>query len=463
MGGGIAASGALLAQFNDRFENQDWVLIGYYWSLATAFAILAFFALRLHDGMTRYFSMHQALDVAEAVLFAELMTFLALFTLTRLDGVPRSIPIVHGLLLFAGLLAARIFIRFVATDDDATVHYGSRRERIIVIGANPLASGFIRLLEAFVPQRQTVIAVLDARSDMSGKAISGVRVLGAPHELEPIISEFVVHGIKTDRVVIAGEANVLSPAVLQEIERVCKKRQILLSFLPQMLGFTEEIQQPSVQDPAIQLTSYEAASSYFRLKRCMDVVASGALVVLLSPVLVLVALMVFFDVGRPVLFWQERLGWKGRSFLIYKFRTLRAPFEAADDSLNIRKPSVIGRLLRATRVGRAAATVQCVAGRDVFDRTAAAPSGGSAFKYFGQAFGSARNYRLGATSRWQAHNPRRKGKIGRVVCPECFVGFGPADLSDDAAAPDENSNVIEGSAGRWLAGANKTSRNAANR
>ena len=241
-------------------------------------------------------------------------------------------------------------MRFVSTEDDVTVHYGSRRERIIVIGANPLASGFIRLLEAFVPQRQTVIAMLDARSDMSGKAISGVRVLGAPHELEPVISEFVVHGIKTDRVVIAGEANVLSPAVLQEIERVCKKRQILLSFPAPDAGFYGGDQQPSVQDPAIQLTSYEAASSYFRLKRCMDVVASGALVVLLSPVLVLVALMVFFDVGRPILFWQERLGWKGRSFLIYKFRTLRAPFEAADDLPNIRKPSAIGRLLRATRI-----------------------------------------------------------------------------------------------------------------
>jgi hypothetical protein len=36
--------------------------------------------------MTRYFSVHVALDIAEAVLFAELMTFVVLFTLTRLDA-----------------------------------------------------------------------------------------------------------------------------------------------------------------------------------------------------------------------------------------------------------------------------------------------------------------------------------------------------------------------------------------
>jgi hypothetical protein len=40
----------------------------------------------LQEGMTRYFSVHEALDIAEAVLFAELMTFVVLFTLTRLDA-----------------------------------------------------------------------------------------------------------------------------------------------------------------------------------------------------------------------------------------------------------------------------------------------------------------------------------------------------------------------------------------
>jgi len=46
---------------------------------------------------------------------------------------------------------------------------------------------------------------------MIGRAISGVQVLGAPHELDAIISEFAIHGVVTDRVVIAGEADFLSP------------------------------------------------------------------------------------------------------------------------------------------------------------------------------------------------------------------------------------------------------------
>jgi lipopolysaccharide/colanic/teichoic acid biosynthesis glycosyltransferase len=50
-------------------------------------------------------------------------------------------------------------------------------------------------------------------------------------------------------------------------------------------------------------------------------------------------------------FWQERLGWNGRSFSIYKFRTLRAPFDLdGNPSLVGRQPSEIGRFLRATRI-----------------------------------------------------------------------------------------------------------------
>jgi lipopolysaccharide/colanic/teichoic acid biosynthesis glycosyltransferase len=118
-----------------------------------------------------------------------------------------------------------------------------------------------------------------------------------------------------------------------------------------MIGITEQMPsdiavvakrvQPSFADP----------SPYFRLKRFIDVIGASAGIILLSPVLMVASLLVLLDVGRPLLFWQERLGWKGRSFLIYKFRTLRAPFDAAGTaSQKDRQPSVIGRFLRTTRI-----------------------------------------------------------------------------------------------------------------
>src|SRR5438128_11612499 len=54
---------------------QDWSMTLEYCALSTGFAVVAFLAFRLQDTVTRYFSAHEALDIAEAVLFAELLTY----------------------------------------------------------------------------------------------------------------------------------------------------------------------------------------------------------------------------------------------------------------------------------------------------------------------------------------------------------------------------------------------------
>ena len=90
---------------------------------------------------------------------------------------------------------------------------------------------------------------------------------------------------------------------------------------------------------------------YFRFKRLLDTIGSIVLIVILFPVLLIASLLVLWDVGRPLFFWQERLGWKGRTFLIYKFRTLKAPFDSNGRfASGDRQPSAIGQFLRATRV-----------------------------------------------------------------------------------------------------------------
>src|SRR5256886_1733844 len=281
---------ALYLRDADIVFRGDWEVLGYYWLFSSGFALVAFVALRLQDGMTRYFSVHEALDIAEAALFTELMTFVSLFTLTRLDGIPRSMPFTHGLLLAGGLIAARIVVRVISSEDKEPLDYRYRRERIILIGTNRFASSFIQLLKAYAPAHEPVSAVLDQDTKMIGRAIAGVQVLGAPHELDSIISEFAIHGVGTDRIVIAGEEDFLSPAVLQEIRRICKKRQIDLSLLARMIGVTERKLTNVVAISQPVRPSF-ALPSFFRLKRWIDVVGSLILMVLLFPILMIAGVL----------------------------------------------------------------------------------------------------------------------------------------------------------------------------
>lgn len=62
----------------------------------------------------------------------------------------------------------------------------------------------------------------------------------------------------------------------------------------------------------------------FRLgiKRVIDVVVSGGLLVLLSPVYLVIYLLVHVKLGRPAIFTQQRPGLHGEPFMVRKFRTM---------------------------------------------------------------------------------------------------------------------------------------------
>ena len=58
------------------------------------------------------------------------------------------------------------------------------------------------------------------------------------------------------------------------------------------------------------------------VKRLLDILLSGLALLVLSPILLLVAVLVRVKLGSPVLFRQERAGLHGKSFKILKFRTM---------------------------------------------------------------------------------------------------------------------------------------------
>jgi lipopolysaccharide/colanic/teichoic acid biosynthesis glycosyltransferase len=66
-----------------------------------------------------------------------------------------------------------------------------------------------------------------------------------------------------------------------------------------------------------RMTSFERTA-----KRTIDIVGALVFFVLFGPLYLLVALSVALSMGRPVHFWQNRLGEDGRKFRFYKFRSM---------------------------------------------------------------------------------------------------------------------------------------------
>jgi lipopolysaccharide/colanic/teichoic acid biosynthesis glycosyltransferase len=97
-------------------------------------------------------------------------------------------------------------------------------------------------------------------------------------------------------------------------------------------GLTEDIS-PSIADRTI----------YFALKRCIDIVGAAVLILLLSPLLILIAILIKLETPGRVIFAQERIGskrcyrdgkrvWQIQKFQFYKFRSM---FRDADQTLHL--------------------------------------------------------------------------------------------------------------------------------
>ena len=72
-----------------------------------------------------------------------------------------------------------------------------------------------------------------------------------------------------------------------------------------------------------------------RLKYALDRVVAGVALVLLSPVLGAIALWILLETGRPVVFAQVRVGEGGRTFSMYKFRSMVQDAIELGQSLNL--------------------------------------------------------------------------------------------------------------------------------
>ncbi|HEY9658196.1 MAG TPA: sugar transferase, partial [Allocoleopsis sp.] len=85
------------------------------------------------------------------------------------------------------------------------------------------------------------------------------------------------------------------------------------------------------------------------IKRIFDVVAALFGLVVLAPMLVLIAITIYLQMGQPILFTQPRPGQHSKVFTFYKFRTMSDAYDQASNLLpDADRLTPIGKFLRKT-------------------------------------------------------------------------------------------------------------------
>ena len=78
--------------------------------------------------------------------------------------------------------------------------------------------------------------------------------------------------------------------------------------------------------------------------RFFDILLAGLLLIIFLPVMLIISISIFTTDGRPIIFKQLRIGYKGKKFIIYKFRTM-SNLIIKDEKFRL---TFFGKILRRT-------------------------------------------------------------------------------------------------------------------
>jgi exopolysaccharide biosynthesis polyprenyl glycosylphosphotransferase len=219
--------------------------------------------------------------------------------------------------------------------------------RVVVLGTDVAARRAAFVLASSTTLRYRLVCFFDAGSS-AGEEVQGVPARPLPSDLWAALSDLDVD------LVVVGHTRSLPEGALAELVRCFEGgiEAVPATMLYEQLSGRVLVSALEADWYADLPTSQR--SLYGGFKRTYDAILAAFSLVVLSPLLGLIALAVAVDSRGPVLLHQRRVGQRGRSFTLHKFRSMRSDAEAAGEPLwaspDDPRRTRVGRILRRSRL-----------------------------------------------------------------------------------------------------------------
>lgn len=219
---------------------------------------------------------------------------------------------------------------------------GYNMKYVLLIGYSRAAEEYIGRINANPQWGYVVRGILDDHVPR-GTMYKGVRVIGCIDNLDMILPVSQLDEI-------AVTLSLADYDRLEELVGMCEKSGVHTKFIPDYNSLIPN--RPYTEDlnglPVINIRYVPLSNTINAIaKRMMDIVLSLIGIIVLSPFLLIVALIIKCTSKGPIIFKQERVGLHNKTFNMYKFRTMYV-----QDSTQEQKAWTTKNDPRVTKVGR---------------------------------------------------------------------------------------------------------------
>ena len=206
---------------------------------AAAFTLVAAVVFRLSDmyrGVWRYASLNDLFTITKAASLTILVFLVLMFTITRLETLPRSLPLINWFVLIALLGAPRFVYRLFK---DRRIDLKFERERrprvpVLLVGAGDAAELFIRDV-ARGDSNYSIVGIISATSSRVGRNIHGVDILGLIDEIPSVVERLKQDGPAPQKLILTSER--FGPGEVQRLLDIADSLGMTLARLPSLSDF----------------------------------------------------------------------------------------------------------------------------------------------------------------------------------------------------------------------------------
>jgi len=343
---GLSVGAALLVaywfRFGFRFPQPYflWALVG-----TPVVMVLMYQAFHLYDAY-RYTPAEEFRRIILAVSMGLFVVLAAAFW-SKTDYSRMWLGVAWGLALVAALGSRRLWHKRIGR---------GRRDGLLafptlVVGTNAEAQHLVELMQrpsfGFRP-----IGMVATGVEAPDTSAADFPVLGSVSQLRDVIRE-----VGAECVFVASSA--LSAQEMGYVAKAVRLEGVevrVTATLPEVLSSRVAVQSLGGVT-ALSLRPVRLSGTQAVVKRVFDIAVAGAVALILSPLLAVIAVAVRISSSGPALYRASRVGQRGRPFTMLKFRTMRMGSDAMVDGL--RTEHMVNDLMfklpqdpRVTRVGR---------------------------------------------------------------------------------------------------------------
>ena len=217
----------------------------------TALAAVIFHTTGLYRGVWRYASIRDLTAITKATVLSIGISIPVLFLITRLDGVPRSLPLLQALVLLATLGGPRFLYRILKDHRQQARHRTQGRQiAVLLVGADDPADMFIRHCASNPGAGYRVVGILGKDSGRVGRHIHGIAVLGTLAEADTVMERLAGSADKPQRLLLSPD--LVEGDTVRQLLEVANTHGVALARLPRLTDFHDAEEKVQLRPIAVE-------------------------------------------------------------------------------------------------------------------------------------------------------------------------------------------------------------------